>query len=257
MPTQLKIMSFNMRNDHAADGENAFLLRRERILACLDEARADVIGFQEITVTMRAWLVENLHDYYTVGGARNANYTGEASLIAFRKDEFDLLSCDTLMLSSTPRLFGSRYDGSDQSGCPRVYTRVCLKHHDIAEPFYVYNVHTDHRGSISRMLASTQLLQDLTSHGAHFFMTGDFNATPDETEIKMITACRSRAIVDATAELGGTFHGFGALEVPTKIDYIFTDDAIKTISAACVEDTPAEGEPYISDHYPIYIVAEM
>ena len=250
MPTQLKIMSFNMRNDHAADGENAFLLRRERILSCIEEARADVIGFQEITVTMRAWLVENLRDYYTVGGARNANHTGEASLIAFRKDEFDLLSCDTLMLSSTPRLFGSRYDGSDQSGCPRVYTRVCLKHHDIAEPFYVYNVHTDHRGSVSRMLASNQLLQALTSHGARFFMTGDFNATPDAPEIAMITACRSRAIVDATAELGGTFHGFGALDVPTKIDYIFSNLPADPTESYAVEDVPIDGV-YISDHRPV------
>lgn len=257
MSVQLKIMSFNMRYDNAADGENAFPHRRERILDCLDEARADVIGFQEITPAMRAWLVESLTDYYTVGGARNANHTGEASLIAFRKDSLVLLSCDTLMLSSTPRVLGSRYDGSDQSGCPRVYTRVCLKHRDIAEPFYVYNVHTDHKGSVARALASSQLLQDITSHGAPFFMTGDFNATPDAPEIQMITACRARAIVDATADIGGTFHGFGALETPTKIDYIFTDAAIKTIAAACIDDNPAASRPYISDHYPIYIIAEM
>jgi len=61
-----------------------------------------------------------------------------------------------------------------------------------SEPFYVYNVHTDHKGSVARALASSQLLQDITSHGAPFFMTGDFNATPDAPEIQMITACRAR-----------------------------------------------------------------
>ena len=257
MPTTLKIMSFNLRLDTPADGAHQFSYRKPLVQAFLEKEAPDIIGFQEVTTAMREWLVDTLTDYYAVGVGREKDYTGETPLIAFRKDKMALLGADTVMLSNTPKVFGSRYDGSDQSGCPRVYTRVYLKHHDVAEPFYVYNVHTDHRGSVSRMLASNQLLQDLTSHDVRFFMTGDFNATPDAPEIAMITACRSRAIVDATAELGGTFHGFGALEVPTQIDYIFTDAAIKTISAACVDDTPAEGEPYISDHYPIYIVAEM
>ena len=86
MSTQLKVMSFNMRLNCAIDGFNAFPPRRERILAFLNETRADVIGFQEITPDMRAWLVESCPDYYMVGGGRGANYGDEASLIAFRKD---------------------------------------------------------------------------------------------------------------------------------------------------------------------------
>ena len=257
MSAQLKIMSFNMRNDHADDGANSFPFRHGRIIDCINAEQPDVIGFQEITTTMRDWLIATVPDYYMVGGGRSANYLGEAALIAFRKDILALFSCDTVMISSTPRLFGSRYDGSDQSNCPRVYTRVLLKHRDIAEPFYIYNVHTDHKGSVSRILASNQLLQDITSHDVKFFMTGDFNALPEDPEIKMITACRAREIVDATASLGGSFHGFGTRAVETKIDYIFADASINVTSAVCVEDKPDGGAPYISDHYPIYIVAEL
>ena len=257
MSAKLKVMSFNMRLDNANDGFNAFPNRRERILSFLNEEQPDIIGFQEITPTMRAWLVDSLNAYYTVGGGRNAQYADEASLIAFRKDLFSLISCDTVMLSSTPRVFGSRYDGSDQSPCPRVYTRAMLKHRDVAEPFYVYNVHTDHVGSLARLLASTQLLQDITSHDKVFFMTGDFNATPETPEIQAITACATRTIVDATASLGGTFHDFGRRDVLPKIDYVFTDATVKVIDAVRVNDTPSEGVPYISDHYPIYIIAEL
>ena len=257
MSTKLKIMSFNMRMDQARDGDNHFSYRKTRIIEFLNEQKADVIGFQEITPTMREWLVETFPDYYMVGVGRAADYSDETSLIAFRKSDMALVSCDTVMLSTTPHVFGSRYDGSDQSRCPREYVKALLKHRDIAEPFYVYNVHTDHVGAISRQLASTQIMQDLTSHDKKFFLTGDFNAKPDTPEIAMITQCSSRAIVDTTASLGGTFHNFGREAEPWKIDYIFTDADTPVLESVRCEDAPAPGTSYISDHNPIYIVVEL
>ena len=257
MAAQLKIMSFNMRYDTPADGKNSFQNRRARIAEFLAEARADIIGFQEVTTAMRAWLVENLTDYYAVGVGREADYTGECALIAFRKDTMALMAAETVMLSLTPTVFGSRYDGTDQSACPRTYVRVLLKHRDIDEPFYMYNVHTDHKGQTARMLAVTQLLQDITSHDRKFFLSGDFNATPNAPEIQMITKCRTRNIVDATETIEASFHSFGTRVPPVKIDYIFADASVRITEAVCVEDHPAPGTTYISDHNPIYIIAEI
>ena len=257
MATSIKVMSFNMRMNTPVDGINAFPNRRARILACLKAEAPDVIGFQEITPDMRDWLIEALPNHYLIGCGRDANYGGEAPVIAFRKDTMTLISCDTVVLSNTPTVFGTRYDGLDQSSCPRTYVRALLKHRDVDEPFYAYNVHTDHKGAIARLLACNQLLQDITSHGRKFFLTGDFNAFPDAPEIKMMTACKTRAIADATATLETSFHHYGTRTTPAKIDYIFTDAATPVTAVARVEDAPAEGEPYISDHYPIYIVAEL
>ncbi len=257
MAIKLKIMSLNMRLDTVKDGENQFTNRKPRIVEFLNAAGADVIGFQEITPSMREWLVATFPAYYMVGVGREANYSGETSLVAFRKDTMALLSCDTIMLSSTPHVFGTLYDGSDQSGCPRQYVRARLKHKDVAEPFWIYNVHTDHKGALARMLASAQIMQDITSHNEKFFLTGDFNATPDASEISMITECKIRSIKDATETLGGTFHDFGRREKPTKIDYIFTDASTPVLDAVCIEDHPTAGTPYISDHNPIYIIAEL
>lgn len=252
----LKIMSFNMRVDTPADGPNQFIHRRAHIKEFLDKEKPDIIGFQEITPSMREWVVEVLTDYYAVGVGRDATCKGEMVLTAFRKDKFALLSADTVMLSTTPQIFGSHYDGSDQSRCPREYVRVTLKHPDITEPFSVYNVHTDHIGKLSRILASSQLLQDITSRREKMFLLGDFNATPDAPEINMLTACKAKGIKDTTAALGGTFHGFGRT-APVKIDYIFADEATPITEAVRVDDTPGEGEPYLSDHTPIYIIAEL
>ena len=252
---RVSVMSFNMRCSNAKDGINDFENRKPRICEMLNELTPDVIGFQEITPVMREWLAETFTQYYMVGAGRNADYSGESSLVAFKKDLFDLISCDTVMLSSTPHVMGSRYEGAGQSKCPRVYTRALLKPRNACEPFYVYNVHTDHEGSLARFLASQQLLSDIASHNRNFFMTGDFNAKPDSDEIKVLTENTVREIVDVSAKAGATFHDYGRRE-PIKIDYIFSDLCNKVVDCHVVEDTPVNGV-YISDHFPLIAVFEI
>jgi endonuclease/exonuclease/phosphatase family metal-dependent hydrolase len=256
MAAGLKIVSFNMRMNNPGDGINAFPNRKGRIKEFIDGCDADVIGFQEILPEMRAFLVEAFPDYYMVGVGRGRNYDDESALIAFRKDRMELISCDTVMLSTTPRVFGSRYDGSDQSHCPREYVKVFLKHKSIDEPFYVYNVHTDHLGVMAREFASLQMLQDMNSHSYKVFFTGDFNAHPDEKSIRMIVENSTRPLVDA---VGGaiTFHNFGKItEGDSKIDYIFADKDTPVVESGVVKDEGVDGV-YISDHYPIWAIFEV
>lgn len=252
----LMVMSFNMRCSSAKDGINDFENRKPRIEEMLNRYSPDVVGFQEITPVMREWIVETFPQYYAVGAGRNADYSGECCLVAFKKNLFDLVAADTVMLSSTPHVMGSRYEGADQSKCPRVYTRALLKHRDMREPFFVYNVHTDHQGSLARILASQQLLGDIASHNRNFIMTGDFNAYPDSEEIKTLTANTVRKIVDVSENVGATFHDYGRLEVPVKIDYIFTDLRNKLVDCSIIEDEPVN-DVYLSDHVPLVAVLEM
>ena len=251
----VSVMSFNMRNSYAKDGANCFENRKPRIKEALDQYAPDLIGFQEITLAMREWLVATFPQYYMVGAGRNADYSGECSLIAFKKDLFDLISADTVMLSSAPAVMGSRYEGSDQSDCPRAYTRVLLKHRSAKEPLCFYNVHTDHIGEVARILSSQQMLQDIASHGYRFLLTGDLNATPDAASIKMLAGNTVRPMNDVSAALGDTFHGYGKVE-GMKIDYIFASPEFAVKTCERLEDQPVGGV-YISDHYPIAATLEM
>ena len=257
MCAKIKIMSFNIRVDNAGDGENEFVFRKNRILNFLNEEKPDVIGFQEISDNIRSWLVESLNDYYIIGVGRNSDYKGEGVPIAFRKDLFNLISCENIMLSDTPNVFGSRYEGTDQSPYPRLYARARLKHVDSDTPFYVYNVHTDHIGAKSRVLAVSQILEDVNSHSEKFFITGDFNSRPEDESIALITRNEKRKIKDTTSALGPTFHGFGLSPAPSKIDYIFADASIEILDAVKISDAPSKNETYISDHNPIYILANI
>lgn len=244
----LKFMTFNLRVDHAGDGINAFSCRFDRVVETIHKEAPCVIGFQEVTDGMRARLRDHLPGYTVQGCGREKDYHGEAMLIAYRTDEVELLSLDNLWLSPTPRVAGSTF-GGDQSGCPRMLTTALLKHSAWEKPFRFINTHLDHQGANARYLGAMELVQLISQYGEKFVLTGDFNATPDAPEIRLITsALADRHAVDCTACLGGTFHNFGRIapEHYEKIDYIFTDGCCR--NAYIVPDEPVAGQ-YYSDHF--------
>lgn len=246
METKLKVMSFNLRYDTESDGENCFRLRKPRVLEAIRSEMPDLIGFQEGTDGMRAWLRDELTEYVVLGCGREANYTGEGGPIAIRRDRLSLLTYKTVWLSPTPTVPGSRYTESKQSGCPRIYQEARLVIPGSTRILRFVNVHTDHEGEDARMLEVEQMLADMSdTDNEVLIFTGDFNATPEAPEIRYMTEGHPELkLVDATDMLGGTFHNFGRWE-PIKIDYIFTNVPF--------EDTRLlHREPdFISDHDPI------
>lgn len=259
---RLKIMSFNMRWSGAKDGINCFENRKPKIRELLERENPDVIGMQEITPEMRHWLIQTMDAYYAVGGGRGKRYSGEAPLVMFRKDTMQLISADTVMLSATPTVPGSMYGLTDHSACPRAYVKVLLKHDEIDEPFYFYNVHTDHFGANGRILASMQMMQDINAHSYNFFLTGDLNAAPESTEIQLLLSACNREIKDATAGLGGTCHGYGkhiregTFGLNAKIDYVFAGGAVEVIGSEVLVEEPEDGI-YYSDHFAVTATVEI
>ncbi len=253
--TPLTFMSFNLRVDNIGDGINSFTNRFDRVLAVIDRERPDIIGFQEVTDSMRARLRDHLPGYTTQGCGRERTCHGESMLVAYRTDEIELLSLENRWLSPTPSVPGSTF-GGDQSPCPRMFTSVLLKHDKLDRPFRFINTHLDHWGAQARLHGAMQLVQYIADHPEPFVLTGDFNATPDTPEICLVTEALAharpggRSVVDCTATLGGTFHNFGRLAPAdrVKIDYIFTDGA--SLEAYIVPDAPVDGQ-YYSDHHAV------
>ena len=252
----IKVMTFNLRYDNEGDGINSFTNRFERVLEVIRKECPDVVGFQEVIDSMRDRLRKALRNYSMVGCGRDSNYHGESMMIGYLTDKVELLSCDNVWLSLTPKIAGSRY-GGDQSGCPRMYTTALFKHNDIEEPFRFINTHLDHHGKNARYLGALQLVQAISQYKEKFVLTGDFNAEPEADEIKLITSALSyRGAIDCTEGFEPTFHEFGKLkkEDRVKIDYIFTDGRCK--EAYIVEDIPVNGQ-YYSDHFAICAYIEI
>ena len=256
MAIQLKIMSFNLRCDVVSDGINYFFNRIDRVLEILDKEKTDIVGFQEVTDSMRAKLRDSLTDYMVQGCGRERNYRGESMIIAYRKDVMELISLENIWLSMTPSIPGTSY-GVDQSGNCRMFTAALLKHKDSDKPFRMINTHLDHEGKTARYLGAVQLVQYISVHPEPFILTGDFNATPETPEIQVIPeALAYRGGKDCTADLPGTFHWFGKIpeDKRPKIDYIFSD--APCVKSYMVEDVPVDGV-YYSDHNAVCAVLEM
>lgn len=249
MSVKLKVFTFNLRVATKVDGDNIFWNRTGRIQELLAAEKPDLIGFQEVTDEMRAWLRTSLPGYTVLGCGRGKDYRGESMALAYRTDDFELIGLEQFWLSPTPSIPGSCFSG-DQSSCPRMTTAVTLKHHDADELIRFYNTHLDHKGPVARLLGATQLMQAVSNWGGKFVITGDFNALPDTVEMQTITACSTLPMIDATALLGGTFHAFGQRATRTKIDYIFTNAECDPAESTIIEDIPVNGI-YLSDHNPV------
>ena len=244
----VKVMSFNIRVEAECDGINHQHNRRGRMLEVLRVEAPDLVGFQEVSDEARAWLRAALPEYTLLGCGRLESYHGESAPLAFRTDRFELVRYECFWLSDTPLVPGSRYAGSDQSGCPRLATAAVLKPKDRDGLILYINTHTDHVGAEARRLASRQLLAYIEKTGLPTILTGDLNATPKTEEIEMLAA----RMTDATATLGGTFHDFGRYTFGKdhKIDYVFTTLPTDPAASYALSEEPREGI-YISDHRPV------
>ena len=254
---QYKIVTCNIRGAFGVDGENEFALRKEAVVKHLTELLPDVIGFQELNHEMRMELIALMPGYAFLGGGREKNRLGESSAIAYRQNRLIPERVLSEILSPTPHIPGTTY-GEDQSKCPRIFSSCDFMPIDSDTPIRVMNIHTDHLGKSARLLECRQLLNSYTEQQALRPMptaiTGDFNATPDAPEIKLIS--ESGCFTDVTSGIDGSFHGFGKfISSPVKIDYVFVSEEFKPVSVKSYRYTN-DGR-YLSDHDIIEAILEI
>ena len=250
--TKIKVTTFNIRVN-VDGGANHFDKRKLRIFDFVKAETPDIIGFQEVSDYMRDCLRDGLEGYTLVGCGREKNYHGESVTVAYKTDKFELLELKNFWLSPTPSAAGSRYEG-DQSNCPRITTAALLKANDGGEPFWFVNTHLDHEGKEARIFGALQILNFAADSEYRCIVTGDFNACPDERAMKIFTENSLCKLLDCTANIKGSFHGFkeATEEEMQKIDYVLTNFYFEEADAVLCEDKPIDGT-FMSDHCPISV----
>lgn len=252
----LKTVTFNLRMNTMKDGINYFFNRSPFILRRIRAEQPDIIGFQEATRDIHAWLNASLDGYTIVGMGRNADFSGEANPVAFRRDRFELFGLHQFWLSETPDIPGSRYE--HQSHCPRILLSVKLRDRATGQMIYFYNTHLDHVDDEARLLGIRQVLEEIRSDFAKapatVILTGDMNATPDEASMLEVARSKSPSLTDASGAIVNTFHGYHGgssteADRGKKIDYIFTNITDRLNRTYAWEDE--NNGIYLSDHYPV------
>lgn len=245
----VNVMSFNLRYDEPADGENQWDKRKEAVLTMMSEVQARIIGIQEGLHNQVRYLDDNLSEYQFVGVGRDDGHSsGEYAAIFYETNYFELLDNGNFWLSETPETPSRGWDANNI----RICTWAKLK--DITENkiIYVFNTHFDHKGKTAQQQSSellVQKIQDIAEAEAPVFITGDFNLLIGNKRLKPITSNYFAA--NRFAEISDdnkSFNAWGRGILSRNIDFIFYQNAQAVAYKTLVKNY---GVPYISDHYPI------
>lgn len=251
----LRMATYNIRMNTAGDKENAWPNRAAEVRALINFHRFDIFGTQEGFIGQLKDLLELPEFAYVGVGRDDGKEEGEHSAIFYRKGRFDLLQHGNFWYSLTP--------GEPSFGWDAKIRRICswaeFKDKESGKRFFVFNSHFDHQGPVARRESSKLLLQKIETLAGKspFFCTGDFNATPTDEPIRILSAklADSHAVTE-NRPYGpeGTFQGF-KFDAPLKdrIDYIFVSPSIRVIRYGVLSDS--KNNRYPSDHLPVVIDA--
>lgn len=254
----LKVMTFNIRLDTKVDGDNQWNNRKDFAADLVKFYNADIFGAQEVLNHQLNDLLTRLPGYAYVGVGREDGKTkGEYAPIIYKKDRFVLEDSGNFWLSEDINAVGKK--GWD-AACERVATWGIFKDKKSGKKFFFLNTHLDHKGKIARHEGAALVLEEAykLSKGLPVIVTGDFNASPGDDPIKVLTdkndsrhLIHSRDMADLKYGPEWTFHNYGRVPVEKRlwIDYIFVKGDIKVVSNGVLTDTL--NHLYPSDHCPV------
>jgi endonuclease/exonuclease/phosphatase family metal-dependent hydrolase len=263
--SEIRVMSFNVRNSRAMDGQNGWSHRKDLFFKTIEAFNPDLIGFQEVLADQHDDIAARMKDYGFAGVARDdGKRKGEWSLIGFRKDRFEQLDAGTFWLSDKPDVPGS-------VGWDAKLTRICswarLKDKTNGKQFVFANTHYDHVGHHAREMSSTLIMKTLPklSRGNPIVMTGDFNTTENDPPYKTImhpTQADMAHFTDSYREVHpqrssdeASFHGFKGTVHGSHIDFILHTPEFHA-TAATIDRTKSADGRFPSDHYPVTAVLQ-
>ncbi|WP_291910941.1 endonuclease/exonuclease/phosphatase family protein [Chitinophaga sp. CB10] len=260
----LHVMSFNIRMNTPHDSLNAWPYRKDKVAATVQFFEVNTLGVQEALYDQMLDLQQLLPGYKYIGVGRDDGKTkGEFSAIFYDTARLQVLDQQTFWLSETPAVPGSK--GWD-AAITRIVTYGKFKDRKSGKIFYHFNTHFDHMGKVARRESAKLLLQkvhDIAGKTAAI-ITGDFNATPDDEPIRVITNVSDPlSLTDSkskskTPHFGpvGTFNGWKQGEAePAPIDYIFLKGNVEVLKHATISES--WGGRYASDHFSVFSVLRM
>ena len=174
---KLRVMSFNIRNSGARDGERNWKNRQELFSAAVRAFNPDLLGTQEVLADQYDDLHRMFPDYTMAGVAReDGKRKGEWAAILYWTDRFEVLASGNFWLSETPDVVGSK--GWD-AALARICTWVRLRDRITGRTFLQANVHFDHIGKVARVRSAELLVERLPrlAEDAPVILMGDFNDT--------------------------------------------------------------------------------
>lgn len=259
MAQNINIISYNIRFNNPGDGVNAWPNRSSQVAALLSFHQADIFGLQEALIGQIEDILTQMPQMKWVGvGRDDGEKAGEFSPLFYNSEKFTALKSGGFWLSETPEKPGLGWDAA----CNRVCSWLLLKENKSKKKFMVFNTHFDHMGVKARTESAKLILKKikaLNPSGFPVILTGDFNLTPEQEPISVITSeLQDSRSITKQAAYGptGTFNGF-KFDSPLKdrIDYVFVSNSIEVKRYGVLTDS--KDLRYPSDHLPVFVNLEL
>lgn len=256
---ELTFMTYNIRLDVAADGENAWPNRKANLVSQIKFYDPDIFGVQEAMPHQVNFIDQYLSSYSFIGQGRDGENKGEYSALYFNYKKFDVEQQGTFWLSENPNEVSIGWDAA----FPRICTYGLFIEKKSGIKFYVFNTHLDHVGEISRYKSLEFILKkikDINAENLSVVLMGDFNLEPESKEIAIASKVMDdtkKISVEASFGPEGTFNAFKFESNPTKrIDYIFVSKSKIKVQKYGVLNNSFNLR-YPSDHFPVYVEVKI
>ena len=251
VPSQITVLSYNIRNGNSVDGTNSWLLRYPASAMMIEDQKPDIFGLQEALNYQVQYMQEYTSNYKHVGvGREDGKKRGEYMSIFYNTNTIKLLKWGTFWLSETPDKPSLGWDAE----CIRTATWALLQDKVSGKKFYYVNTHLDHVGTEARRQGLALIMdkiEEINTMGLPLVIGGDFNMDEDDPSMKEINKTmkntRNQAI---KTDEGFTYHGWGKKQEGKPIDHIFYT-GFSSCPTYEVIRKEYYGRKFISDHYPI------
>ncbi|QJE96115.1 endonuclease/exonuclease/phosphatase family protein [Luteolibacter luteus] len=224
--------SYNIRYDNPGDEKagNGWKQRAPVIASLIRFHDFDVLGTQEGFHHQMEDLCREMPEYgCSMHGRDDGKEKGEHIGIFFKRDKYELQEDGFFWLSEHPDQAGPGWDAS----LPRICGWAKLLRKADQKTFYVFSLHLDHRGPISRKEGIALVLRkiDEMAKDAPVYLMGDFNTDQNSESYKEIEDSPHFADTYNTATvrfaLNGTPNKFDPdAKTENRIDHIFVREGV-------------------------------
>lgn len=248
----MKILTCNIRDARARDGDNEWEHRKNACIDVLRQQDADILCFQEMRASQHRDLASALPEYTGYGLAEDPSQPDTPNAIFFRRQQFRCLDQGGYWLSETPDVPASRSWGSAYI---RLANWVCLQCIGSTHTVHITNTHLEDGNPLAAAQQARLIVQRTPAAGhALQILAGDMNTDEHGAALQVLKDAGwhdTYAAAHPAQPTGRTFHAFNGeqcTEEPSgKIDWILTRGTAQVLAAEIIRDRMELRFP--SDHY--------
>lgn len=244
-----KLISFNMKMRY--DGTDQETDRINAIAEFLLEKNADVICLQEVWQgsTYLTKLQTVLGENYEVVYKGMQSGRAEGLVIAYKKNDWQMVSENRFWLSETPEVKSKGWDSESYLIC----FNMLLEHQSTGVRLNVFNAKLDEVSDTARVGAMRLIMSRIAESRSPVFLGCDFNSANTSEAYKAAAEKLKDCQTVANADMGATYHLDGLVIGGTSTDFLFVsgDRITPETFTICRDKYGENGDLYLSDHYAI------